>query len=401
MITKTTFKKSIYIGLFVLSLTIKTNGQQTAKPEICKNPPKGYELGGDFTSMPQVACIDYAYSEGLILLGNQAGIDKGSEEYIFNYKDGDSLIFTKQNRYTVNKEGIYWLVQKGTVTESGASKNALICKSIEVIKTDIPDIEYSTCGPLVVNILIKDTPVNRKQSGYSIQYDWDNILSYKPTGLPYSIIFNRTHVFPAIPIVQAIYERNGVKACYSRAVEYVIDNFSIKQLQTLNYGKEVKIQMESREAGKEYFIEYKAKTANDWIESTTIIKANTPSTVAEATITGLDPITQYCFRLAKKDTCNYAFAYSNEMCTELVLSTEYTKGTITISPNPAEDKILINSSGATVRFIELINMKGQLVFKGEISEDTFNLSEFEKGKYFLRLYDANKKLLNTKNIVKW
>jgi hypothetical protein len=46
-------------------------------------------------------------------------------------------------------------------------------------------------------------------------------------------------------------------------------------------------------------------------------------------------------------------------------------------------------------------MKGRIIYKGEIAEDAFSVSEFEKGKYILRLYDANKKLLNTKTIVKW
>ncbi|RFS16402.1 T9SS type A sorting domain-containing protein [Emticicia sp. C21] len=84
-----------------------------------------------------------------------------------------------------------------------------------------------------------------------------------------------------------------------------------------------------------------------------------------------------------------------------MLGNESSKTNLTVFPNPAVDRILINSSGAPVRFIELIDIKGRVIYKGEMSGDTFNLSEFEKGRYILRLYDANKKMLNTKNIVKW
>lgn len=95
------------------------------------------------------------------------------------------------------------------------------------------------------------------------------------------------------------------------------------------------------------------------------------------------------------------YSYSNQASLYLILSNESPKTQMNIFPNPTEDRILINSSGIPVRFIELIDMKGQLIYKTEISGDTVNLSEFEKGKYILRLYDANKKLLNTRNIVKW
>jgi hypothetical protein len=95
------------------------------------------------------------------------------------------------------------------------------------------------------------------------------------------------------------------------------------------------------------------------------------------------------------------YAYSNTAALNIILGNEFLKSNLTVFPNPAEDKILIKTSGAPIRFVELIDMKGRIIHKSEISEDTFNLSEFEKGKYILRLYDANKKLLNTKNIVKW
>jgi hypothetical protein len=159
--------------------------------------------------------------------------------------------------------------------------------------------------------------------------------------------------------------------------------------------------MKNGESGQAYYIQYKAKSATDWVESSTKIKRNTADTLATATISGLDPITQYCFRLVKMDTCNYPVSYSTEMCTPIVLSTEYTKASINVSPNPAEDKILINSSGTPVRFVELIDMKGRLIHKGELIDETLNISTYQKGKYVLRLYDTHRKLISSQNIVKW
>ncbi|MBA4850759.1 T9SS type A sorting domain-containing protein [Emticicia sp. BO119] len=401
MVIKSTLKNSIWIGIFLLSVAIKTNGQQTAKPEICKNPPKGYELGGDFTTIPQAACLDYSTNTSVILFNNPAGIDKGSEEYIFNYKDGDSLTFTKQKTYIVNTEGIYWGVQKGTITEGSISRNVLICKSTQIIKAEIPVLEYSTCGPKTVNILIKDTPDNRKQSGYIIAWDEKDILTFKPTGLPLTLSHIYTEIPSSLPRVQGFYEWNGYKACVSQAADLAVNIASIQKIESLNYGKDVKIQMKDGEPGKEYYIQYKTKSAIEWIESTTKIKKSGANTLAEVTLTGFEPIVQYCFRLVGKDTCNYAIKYSNEMCTDLILSTEYTKGGLNISPNPAEEKIEIKSSGEVVRFIELIDMKGQVIYKGEISGENFNISPYQKGEYILRLYDANQKLLHTKTIVKW
>ncbi|RFS16404.1 T9SS C-terminal target domain-containing protein [Emticicia sp. C21] len=400
--TKTAFKNCIYIGLLLFSLVIKTNGQQITQPEICKNPPKGYELGGDFTVSPMIACLDYNTNISALSIYSPAGIDKGSEGYLFNYKDKDSLVFTKETRYSANKEGIYWIIQRGTITIEGISKIVLSCKSLEVIKTEVPELEFSTCGPKTINILIKDSPVNRKQSGYTIAWNDKDILTFKPTGLPLTI----SHIYEVTPSsppkIQGFYERQGIKACFGQPSVFIVKDFTrIQKLESLNYGKEVKIQMQDGKPNKEYYIEYKAKTATEWVESAIKIKRNTADTTGTATVSGLESTSQYCFRLVEKDTCNYAISYSNEMCTPVVLSTEYTKGSINVFPNPTEDKILINSSGAPVRFVELLDTRGRLIYKGEISSDTFNLSEFEKVKYILRLYDANKKLLDTRTLMKW
>lgn len=403
MMTKTAFKNSIYIGLFLLSLAIKTNGQQAAKPVICNNPPKGYQLGGDFSLSPDVAsCLDYNTNSSILSSLNPGGIDKGSEAYIFNYRDGDSLLFTKENRYSATKEGIYWIVQRGTLTVDGISKKLLSCKSVEVIKTELPDFEYTTCGPKTINIRIKDTPINQKQSGLLIIWDEKNTIEYKPTTLPYTISYTYPETPTYQPKIQGLYERYGLRVCFGLVYNFTVKDYTrIQKLESLNYGKEVKIQMQDGRPNKEYYIEYKTKTATEWVESSTKIKRNATDTLGTATISGLEPTAQYCFRLVEKDTCNYAVSYSNEMCTPLVLNTEYTKASINVSPNPTEDKILINSTGTPIRFIELIDTKGRLIHKGEISGNTFNLADFEKGNYILRLYDANKKLLNTKNIVKW
>lgn len=95
------------------------------------------------------------------------------------------------------------------------------------------------------------------------------------------------------------------------------------------------------------------------------------------------------------------FSYSNTVSLYTILGNENLRDNLTVFPNPAEDKIQINSSGVPVRFVEMIDMKGRLIHKGETSGDTFDVSGYEKGKYILRLYDTNRKLLSSKNIMKW
>lgn len=315
MNTTTILKTSLLLSIFMLCVTLKINAQQATKPNICINPPSGYTLGGDFSLQFHIACLDFFTGTTRLAVNNPLGINKGSEAYIFNYKDGDSLIFTKQNNYIVNNEGIYWILQSGTFTEEGVSKNVLICKSIEAIKPGKPDLEYSTCGSKTINVLIKDTPVNQKQSGYRIRWDEKNVSTYKTEKLPFVISYTYSGTPLDMPSIQGFYDRNGVTVCFGEPYIFSVkSNFSLSKLESLNDGKEVKVKMEGGKAGKEYYIQYKAKTATEWVESKTRIKRNAADTFGESNIVGLEPATQYCFRLAEKDTCNYAVAYSNEVC---------------------------------------------------------------------------------------
>lgn len=401
MDTTATLKKSFFLILYFFSLTFNISAQQATEPEACKKPPKGYEKDGYFMVIPNIACIDSETSAATLVVSNPNGINSGSNEYIFNYKDGDSLVFTKLTAYTVNMEGIYWIMQKGTITDNGITKNVLNCKSVEVIKTRTPDIEYSTCGPNTVNILIKDTPNNRKHSGYTVGWDEKNTINYESLTLPHIISYTFPEKPSSPPKVQGFYKRRDVIVCNSSPSAVFGTNFPLIELQSLSYAKEAKIQIKEKGPETEYYIQYKAKNATEWIESTTKIKRNATDTLAVATIIDLDPNMQYCFRLVKKDACNYNAFYSTEVCTALVLNTERISTPIIITPNPIEDKIQINSSGAPVRFVEIIDMKGRLIHKGETTGDTFDVSVYEKGKYILRLYDANRKLLGSKNIMKW
>lgn len=316
MNTATTLKTSLLLSIFMLCVTLKINAQQASKPTICTNPPSGYMIGGDFSLQFQIACLDFIYGTTRLAVNSPLGIDKGSEAYIFNYKDGDSLVFTKQNNYIANKEGIYWIVQSGTFTENGISKNVLTCKSTEAIKPEKPDLEYSTCGPNTINILIKDTPANQKQSGYRIRWDEKNVSTYNTVKLPFVISYTYSGTQQYSPNVQGFYTRNGAIACFGEPYNFSVKNsFSLSKLESLNYGTEVKVQMDGGQAGKEYYIQYKAKTALEWIESAVRIKRNATDTFGEAKIVGLEPTTQYCFRLVEKDTCNYGFLFKRAVCT--------------------------------------------------------------------------------------
>lgn len=76
--------------------------------------------------------------------------------------------------------------------------------------------------------------------------------------------------------------------------------------------------------------------------------------------------------------------------------------TISIFPNPANDKIQVQCLGISVQSLEIYNVLGEKVyatstFKQQIVNE-IDLSTFQKGIYFIKIYDGEK--IHTKKIVK-
>jgi hypothetical protein len=71
---------------------------------------------------------------------------------------------------------------------------------------------------------------------------------------------------------------------------------------------------------------------------------------------------------------------------------------ISIYPNPFSNELKITEHNGS---IEIYNAIGQLIFKqGVIANEVVNTSEFAKGIYILKLFDAENKLIQTSKVVK-
>lgn len=314
MTRKTTLKNYILFIICLIGMTSRVDAQQIAEPEACKIPPQGFEKGGDFIFNSSVLCLVQPFSVNINAV-LPSGVDEDSEEYLFNFRNGDSLVFSKQNKFTVNQEGTYWVVQKGIVTINNTSKIVITCKAVEVIEPKMPDFEYETCGPNTVNVLIKNTLLNQKQDGYRIKWDDDILMYYPKEKLPLKISYTYPKNFYSSPSLQAGYNLSGSAVCFGTPVSFnVLNPFRITQLQSTDNGREVNLKIESAMPDKEYYVQYTLNNSTEWIE-TGIKATKNPNKTGEALITGLRSNSKYCFRLAEKDTCNYTIFSTEQMCT--------------------------------------------------------------------------------------
>lgn len=309
------------LGFITLFTTIAALGQ---KPKDCITLPPGMTPGGTFNLTPNYACINTNTGTAIVTVTNAKpptgifDVGAGNEiKYNFNYTDAlfpTGVEFTAGTPpiYTYNQAGEYWVAVSG----KQGSNTYLMCKSVEVIKTEQPDIKVDACDPLNVSVEIQDTPINQKQDRVTIDWGDGNINTYDVTSRPMTIPHSYTSAPTSNPKIQGQYVRGGVNRCPSDPVNFNVGtniNPKISELEGLNGGTENKITMKDGNPGEDYIIEMSTNNGT-WAATSQTIKAPTASNTSSATITGLNATNEYCFRLSKTGACATSIR-SNEVCT--------------------------------------------------------------------------------------
>lgn len=309
------------LGFITLFTTIAALGQ---KPKDCITLPPGMTPGGTFNLTPNYACINTNTGTAIVTVTNAKpptgifDVGAGNEiKYNFNYTDAlfpTGVEFTAGTPpiYTYNQAGEYWVAVSG----KQGSNTYLMCKSVEVIKTEQPDIKVDACDPLNVSVEIQDTPINQKQDRVTIDWGDGNINTYDVTSRPMTISHSYTSAPTSNPKIQGQYVRGGVNRCPSDPVNFNVGtniNPKISELEGLNGGTENKITMKDGNPGEDYIIEMSTNNGT-WAATSQTIKAPTASNTSSATITGLNATNEYCFRLSKAGACATSIR-SNEVCT--------------------------------------------------------------------------------------
>lgn len=312
------------LGFITLCTTIAAWGQdQITRPKDCipdangKNPG-GNTIGGSFIATPAFACLSNGETKvSIINLTPPSGSFDPGILYEFNYREADGDLEFKTatadiSTHTYKQEGIYWIAVNG----KQGSTSFIMCKSVEVIKTEQPDVQVDACDPLNVSVEIQDTPINQKQDRVIIDWGDGNINTYDVTSRPMTIPHSYTSAPTSKPKIQGQYVRGGVNRCSSTPSDFPEVNNTppkISELEGLSGGTENKITMKDGNPGEDYIIEMSTNNGT-WAATSQTIKAPTASNTSSATITGLNATNEYCFRLSKAGTCATSIQ-SNVVCT--------------------------------------------------------------------------------------
>ncbi len=302
--------------LLITVFSSRVFGQQDTKPKECTNPSGGVLIGGAFSVVPLAGCLDNT-TDGTTIsaLGglSPSGGKFESLGYIFNFKDGDKLVFPPGNvtSATVTKPGTYWIMQGGN--DKGVAH--ITCNSIEVIQTEKPDVSVSLCGDKKVTLTFLNTPKNQKHSKYRIL--WGNGLdeSFDKSTLP----FERIHTYSSPPtnrpLIVALYsaKTNSVLTCQSTPLEIAINSKPIiNELEGLNGGGSAKLTVSAGLDGQGYAIQKKTDKGV-WTNTGKEITRNSGVSITTQTVEGLSKDSLYCFRLRAKDACDNE-VLSDEIC---------------------------------------------------------------------------------------
>lgn len=301
--------------LFLINTCFVVFGQQVAEPQVCRNPSSlgpNYISGGAF-DINKYSCLSENTVNTTHTATSPSGIASGSTLYYFDFTDGSNVSNATPNSSSLfGGAGVFWVLQEGKI----GTKNAISCNSIEVIQTHIPEIEVVRCGNLSVKITIKNTITNSYHNQYLV--DWGDGKQEKfilnSTSLPFSI---PAHQYTQVPTsslsIIGKYVRDNAVVCSSLAKNIDLEDLVyISELNGLNSGKDAQLIILKGEQNKEYAVQYKSVTSSIWIDYDEVIKYGVDK--GEITVKGLEPTTEYCFRIKEVlNTCG-SISYSNEVC---------------------------------------------------------------------------------------
>lgn len=91
--------------------------------------------------------------------------------------------------------------------------------------------------------------------------------------------------------------------------------------------------------------------------------------------------------------------YSNTVTYHPILSTSKEADRFNIYPNPSEDFVQLNSI-FQLKTVEIVDLQGKVIENQTIENGQVSVKHLPKGKYILRLYGNDKKLISSKAIIK-
>jgi gliding motility-associated-like protein len=233
---------------FFIVLLVLINQIADAQPNVCINPPAGFQKGGDFDIIVQrngadvvdnYLCIPEKVAVEQIGVINKSSFTNNSIRYIFGV-DYATIIpanipFTSSITVDGQSAGEFWIMQIGE--EAGQKK--LNCKKIQVDASDRPKVELSSCNNQ--NIALKIETAN-PVSYYTINWS-DGKLPEKIdyTNAPITVQHIYTSSASNSIEVLAVYENTQLnKTCNSIPIKITPPSiFHISSLETQDFGNQV------------------------------------------------------------------------------------------------------------------------------------------------------------------
>lgn len=342
--------KFILFWLGAFCITNLSFGQQNTKPAKCTTPGGGVFVGGDFSVSPGVGCLDFQTNSATVSVVNPKDLSGGANftnlGYIFNFKDGDNTTFppTLETSKTFTQPGTYWIMQGMNI--NGVAY--ITCNTFELIQTEVPDVDVSSCGTNEITLTFKKSAINDKHDGYRILWgdtgpqSQEFIQSITPNSFP----FTKTHTYTTPPTGQPMIVGIYSKGCSSspRPFQFNVNNKpKISELEGLTGGTSNKITMVEGADGQAYTLEQKPKNGN-WADTGKKLTRKTGETFVTETITGLNAANEYCFRLKTTDACNKEIA-SNEVCTIVPKTTVISSKKVQLDWNAPDPAVIRYSIG--------------------------------------------------------
>lgn len=342
--------KFILFWLGAFCMTNLSFGQQATKPAKCTNPGGGQLTGGFFDVSPGVGCLDFQNNSGTAIVSNAKDLIGGTNftklGYIFNFKDGDDI--TKfppilETSKTFTQPGTYWIVQGMNINSTAY----ITCNSFELVQTEVPDVEVSSCGTNEISLTFKKSAINDKHNGYRILWGDggdETFQNLTPSNFP----FTKTHIYNGTPSGQPLVVGRYAKGCESSPLPFqfnVNNKPKISELEGLTGGTSNKITMIEGSDDKAYILEQKPKNGS-WADTGKKMTRKASDTFVTETITGLNATNEYCFRLKTTDGCGQPIT-SNEVCTIIPKTTVTSPKEVKIdwnSPDPAVTRYTIGYS---------------------------------------------------------
>lgn len=248
MLKKKDFKRVKYLKYTCLCFLILLVSNIEAQPNICLNPPTGYQKGGDFDitverggqiTADNYLCLPEKVAVGRIGVIDKSSFSNSSIKYIFGVDNATSIpssipLITSRN-VDGQSAGEFWIMQIGE--ENGQKK--LNCKKLQIDVSERPLLELSNCNQETFTLNIT---ANNPVSYYSI--NWNDGLT------PEKAIYQNTEVkvphsyqqpVPEFIEVTGVYENTALnRTCNSVVVQIATPSpFHIKSIETQDFGNQL------------------------------------------------------------------------------------------------------------------------------------------------------------------